>query len=141
VSSEEGKAVVRRYIDEVLNGKQVHLIDELVAENFVAHRNHPSMLPGRAGVHQAVAQNPPDYHATIEDLLADGDKVIARVTETATPTGDVFGIPAAGKRLTGSWIAIYRVREGQIAERWYEADLLGMMRQLGVMPQLGAAAE
>jgi steroid delta-isomerase-like uncharacterized protein len=79
----------------------------------------------------------PDMQFTIEDLLADGDTVVARTTARGTQTGEFQGIPATGAAVTASAIAIYRLAGGKIVEQWLEYDQLGLLQQLGVIPALG----
>jgi steroid delta-isomerase-like uncharacterized protein len=74
----------------------------------------------------------PGYHV-VEDLIAEGDKVVARITAHGTHEGELFGIPATGKTMRMSAIGMWRIADGKIVEHWYEADNLGMMQQLGVV--------
>ena len=73
----------------------------------------------------------PDYHTTIEDLIAEGNKVVARVTLTGTHTGDFYGIPPTGKRINLSAIYIVRIQDGKIVEHWGEENGVTVLRQLG----------
>ena len=76
----------------------------------------------------------PDQQWLIEDLIAEGDRVVARSTMTGTHTGDFFGIPASGKSVRMSGVHIVRIQDGRIAEHWGNNDDLGLMRQIGVIP-------
>jgi len=76
----------------------------------------------------------PDFHNTIEELIAEGDSVVARLTYRATHRGELFGIPATGKAIEYAGVAIFRVRKEQVAEGWVLGDTLGLMRQLGAVP-------
>src|SRR5215208_5272338 len=93
----------------------------------------------RAGeaVHGHVPLRFPDLRFTIEDLAAEGDKVIARFTMSATHRGELWGIPLTGKQLTLTAMEIYRIAEGKIDEQWVILDALGMMQQLGAIPEPG----
>ena len=71
-----------------------------------------------------------DVRMTVEDLVAEGDQVVARLTSTATPTGDFKGVPAAGKRYTIGEIHWFRLHDGQLVEHWHQIDSPGLMRQL-----------
>ncbi len=79
----------------------------------------------------------PDMHATIDDMVAEGDKVVVRYTVEGTQQGELLGVPPSGKRFQTSGISVYRLAEGKIAEQWEQADLLGLMQQLGVIPTPG----
>jgi steroid delta-isomerase-like uncharacterized protein len=135
-TADANKALVRRFIEEGLNGGDLAVIEEVVAADFVAHPLPPGQARGRAGVQEFAAEQraaAPDWHITIADIIAEGDRVAVRATGRGTPTRDFFGIPAAARRLEVSWIAIYRVEGSKIAERWSEADWLGVLRQAGVI--------
>ena len=95
------------------------------------------MPQGRAGIKQFFAMTRrglPDYHATVEDEAAEGDKVMYRVTFRGTHQGELMGIPPTGKQVTIAAIDIFRIAEGKIAEHWGIADKLGLLQQLGVAP-------
>jgi len=79
----------------------------------------------------------PDFQVTVEDVVAEGDKVARRVTLSGTHKGEYMGIPPTGKQMTMGVITIERIEGGKIAEQWGEADMLGLMQQLGVMPPPG----
>ena len=133
---EENKAVVRRYIEEGLNQHDFAVIDDVLATGPEARTAHR-----RARTINWTAS--PDWHYQIEDILADGDKVVARVAASGTHQHDwptPWGIaPATGKQITTSWIAIFRVADGKIVEQWAVSDALGQMQQLGVIPSPGQA--
>ena len=80
-----------------------------------------------------LAANPDGYHV-VEDMIAEGDKVVTRLSAYGTQTGELFGIPPTGKQVSMTAIAIHRIVNGKIVEHWGEADNLGMMQQLGVVP-------
>jgi steroid delta-isomerase-like uncharacterized protein len=75
----------------------------------------------------------PDFHRSMEDIIAEGDKVVARYTATGTHQGEFMGIPATGKRVTFGWITIYRIAAGKVAEEWLLFDQLSLLRQIGAM--------
>jgi predicted ester cyclase len=79
----------------------------------------------------------PDIAHTIEDQVAEGDKVVTRLRAHATHTGDLMGIAPTGKGVTIEGISIWRIADGKIEECWFNYDALGLMRQLGVIPELG----
>jgi steroid delta-isomerase-like uncharacterized protein len=138
VSAEENKSVSRRVAEEIFNGGNLDLADELYAPDYVLH--DPMLLEdlyGPEGLKQYAAMTLgafPDARVTVEDQVAEGDKVVSRWTATGTHTGDLMGIPPTGRRIEVSGITINRFSGGKIAEDWYQSDDLGMMRQIGVIP-------
>ena len=135
--SEENKAVIRRFYEEVWNEKNLDAIDELIAADHVDHTLPPGLPPGREGVKAFVSMYLsafPDTKMTIEDIVAEGDKVVTRWTATATHTGELMGIPATGKQVTVTGLDINRYSGGKSVEHWGKFDQMGMMQQLGVIP-------
>jgi len=135
MSTEENKAIVRQFYEQGATGARD---DELIAEDFVYHG--PAMLGevrGREGFKQVMGVFRgafPGFETTIEDMVAEGDRVVVRHTHHATQTGEFAGIPPTGKRVTVSGIEILRLRDGQIVEFWHMDDFLGLMQQLGAVP-------
>lgn len=132
---ETQKAVVQRTLDAINSGDLTTLGQQFTPD-YLDH-SRPGLPPGPEGVVQffAMARTAmPDLHATIEDLIAEGDRVVARGTITGTQTGDFMDIPATGKRVEIAYIDINRIADGKIAERWANQDDLGMLQQLGVIP-------
>jgi predicted ester cyclase len=82
----------------------------------------------------------PDLHHTIEDMIAEGDRVVTRLTAEGSNTGQFYGMPATGKPVRVSEIAIFRIADGKIVEQWPQSDALGMMQQLGMIPTPGSPA-
>jgi len=139
MSTEENKTIVRRF-EELFNEKQVDRADEFVARDYIDHAAQPGQAPGLDGAKQKWAMYIaaiPDLRVPIEDIVAEGDKVVVRWTAEGTQRGELLGIPPAGKRLRFSGISIYRLAEGQVAEVWEQFDRLGLMQQLGVIPTPG----
>ncbi len=135
---EKNKAVVMRYVDEIQNGHSIDAIDSIFAEDFVDHVaiNGGLFLGGIDGLKRGYAtflNAFPDLHATVEDLIAEGDKVVAYKTLTGTHRGTHLGIPATGKRVQHKIISIYGIKNGTIAEYWGLQDELTLMQQLGVV--------
>jgi steroid delta-isomerase-like uncharacterized protein len=134
------KAVVRRYFEEVLSAGNLELIDTLIAHNYSSH--YPAgyeLGGGPEDVRQivtSVRRAFPNVHFTVEDLIAEGEKVVCRWTFRGEQEGDFMGIPASGRNATVMGIAVYRVVGGQIAEAWFTWDALGLMRQLGAATPL-----
>jgi len=136
--AEENKAIVRRWVDEAYNPGNVGLMDELFAADFVNHDPANPQVRDLEGLKQDVRTQQvafPDRHTSIDELLADGDKVIKRFTFRGTQTGEWNGIPATGKQVTLQGIDILRIENGQIKEIWWGYDALGVLQQLGVIPQ------
>lgn len=140
MSAEENKALMRRYYVEVWQEGNRASAEELVAPDFVDHMPGPDQPPGRAG-HDATLRMVrtafPDAQFTIDDLLADGDKVVGRWTMRATHKGELMGIPPTGKPVEMSGIDIGRWEGGQLVEVWHMEDIMGLMMQLGVVPGFG----
>ncbi len=129
--------VVSRFIEEFKNNGNHGIVDELMSPDFVHHLTDPRLPAGRDGIKalgQVIVAGFPDVHASVEDLVADGDKVIERTQTSATHTGEFNGIPATGKKVGWTEIHIYRLVDGKIAEQWSEIDLLGLLVQLGAIP-------
>jgi steroid delta-isomerase-like uncharacterized protein len=140
MSTEENKALLRRYTEEVWNNRNTSLVEEFVAQDFVDHHLSPELGGGPAAIKAEMNQITgafPDFHVTIEDLIAEGDKVVARATNRGTHQGEFQGIPATGKRVCVSAIAIARIADGKLAEWWENADVLGLMQQIGAIPAPG----
>jgi steroid delta-isomerase-like uncharacterized protein len=141
IAVETNVGVVRRFIDEVFLHGRFDAVDELVTDDFTPH-TWGSMPPGRAGLKQAierVSQGLSDAHMTVDDVVAQDDKVAVRLTSSATQTGPFMGLPPSGKRYEIGEIHWFRLRDGRICEHWHQADFLGMLRQLGAMPGGGGA--
>ena len=139
MSTEENKTIVRRF-EELFNEKQVDRADEFVAPDYIDHGALPGQAPGLDGAKQKWAMYIaaiPDLRVPIEDMVAEGDKVMVRWTAEGTQRGELLGIPPAGKRLRFSGISIYRLAEGKVAEVWEQFDRLGLMQQHGVIPTPG----
>ena len=139
MQAETNTTVASRWYEEVFNAGNVALIDELFAPDFVDH-DPSNPLPGLEGVRQLVSMYRgafPNLRLTIEDEITEGDRVVTRFTGRGTHKGSLMGIPPTGKRVTITAIDILRFENGRIAEHWGNQDLLGMMRQLGVIPAPG----
>jgi len=134
MAAEENKTLVRRLIEEAWNKGNLAVIDELLSPDYVLHIDAPG-APGREGYKQAVAMHRAAWsnlRLTIEDMIAEGDKVAMRGTLRGVHEGEYMGIPPTGKQATWGAISIRRIEGGQIAEEWVEVDMLGLLQQLGV---------
>ena len=137
MSPEDNKTIIRTYVETIWNQQQIDRADELVAPDFLDHAALPGQAPGLAGAKQKWAMYQtgiPDLHVTIEDLVAEGDKVAARRSYEGTHQGELLGIPATGKRVQIGGISIFRLAGGKITEHWEQIDGLALMQQLGVFP-------
>jgi steroid delta-isomerase-like uncharacterized protein len=141
MSSEDNKALVQRFFEEVFNQKRLERADEFVAPDYLDHAAVPGQGPGLEGAKQQrwaiYFAAIPDLHATIDDMVAEGDKVVVRYTVEGTQQEELLGVPPTRKRFQTSAICIYRLAEGKVAENWEQMDTLGLMQQLGVIPAPG----
>jgi len=140
MSTEDNKAVVRRFYEEVMNQKKRAVLDEVFDLNVVDHFAPPGTPGGLEGARQTLGMFLsafPDLHFTVEDMIAEGDRVVARVTMSGTQQGPFMGIPPTSKHVTVTGIDINRFVGGKSVEHWVEMDRLGLMQQLGVIPALG----
>jgi steroid delta-isomerase-like uncharacterized protein len=136
VSIEDNKALARRFFEEVWNQADESAIDRYIAEN--AGGNDPDFGTGREAFraqwkkwHAAF----PDLHFEVEDVIAEGDKVVTRWVLTGTHKGEFQGIPATGKSIRVTGMSLDRLSGGQIAEGFDGWDNLGLRQQLGVLPK------
>jgi len=140
MSTEENKALARRFLEDVFNRGNLDLIDELIPSDTVDHNPLPGQPPGSAGVKWVVRlfrEAFPDLHFALEDQVAEGDTVASRWTFSGTQQGPLFGIPATGKRVSVSGIDVVRIAAGKMTEHWVAMDQLGMLQQLGAVPTPG----
>lgn len=136
--SEQNKALVRRFYEEIDKGN-IEVLDELVAEDYIDHDPppFPGLPPGREGLKQAFRmfqRATPGVHR-IEEQIAEGDKVVTRLTSTGKHEGDLPGAPRTGNDLKMTSITIHRIAGGKLVEKWAEKDVLGFLQQIGVMAQ------
>lgn len=141
--SEQNKAVIRGLVEGFWNKKDVKAFDDAFAARFVDR----TPMPGTDGTKEAlkavvlgIQAAVPDARTTLDDLVAEGDKVTWRWTFQGTHKGPLMGIPATGKRITLTGITIDRIAGGQIVERWHQIDTLSLMQQLGVIPPPGQSS-
>ncbi len=136
MSTEENKAINHRAYEEGLNQRNLAIFDELCTPDFVAHPSSRT-IQGLESYKQFLSMYLtafPDLHFTIEDEIAEGDKVVIRYTLRGTHKGDLVGIPPTGKQVTQTGVSIVRLANGKGVEIWLNADDLGMLQQLGVIP-------
>ena len=141
---EANKANAQRFVDEVVNGGNLAVIDELLAPDFVDHGGPVGVPPTRDGTKAIMAMLHkafPDLHATVDDVIAEGDKVVQRTTSHGTMTGAMMGMPPSGKSATWQQIHILRFANGKQVEHWAVIDQLGMLQQLGFAEAPGQPAD
>ena len=134
---ERNKAVIRRFVEEVQNQKNFDVFDELNDPEFVNLSSPPGVPSDREGGKMYLSgflNAFPDSRFTIDDMVAEEDRVVTKKTLVGTHTGDLGEIPATGKRVTLQYVDIMRVRNGKIVEHWLSMDQLSLLQQLGVIP-------
>jgi predicted ester cyclase len=139
MSVEDNKAIARR-IFEVFNTGNMALADAVIAADVVDHQPPPGIEQGLAGFKQLIGMlraGFPDLQVTIEDVIAEGDKVTVRSIIHGTHQGDFMGIAPTGKPVKFQAIDVLRLAGGKAVEHWGNQDDLGMLQQLGVIPTLG----
>ena len=135
--SEQNKAIVRRLFDEMMDMGNMAVFDEIYAANLIYHGTgelENSDLEGLKQLVTAIANAFPNFPGTLDDIIAEGDKVVYRWTFSGTHKAEFNGLPATGKHVEVRAISVNRVAGGKIVEEWENFDQLGMMQQLGVIP-------
>jgi steroid delta-isomerase-like uncharacterized protein len=137
----ENKAIVRRLYEEVWNKRRVELVDELISPSHAMHDNHlPDSGVGPEAYKRNVARfvtGFPDLRLTVEDMLAENDKVAVGWTISGTHKGEFRGISPTGKKVSMEGITINHIVDGKIMDSYISADYLGLMQELGVAPAFG----
>lgn len=139
MSPERNKEIARLLlIDDISKGNEA-VADQIIHPEFFDHTNPPGMQRGLEG-HKAIVRlfrgAFPDLDWQIDDLISEGDKVVARTTMSGTNLGDFFGIPATGKKVTMGGVHIMRIADDKVIEHWGSNDDLSLMRQLGIVPEM-----
>ena len=135
--SEENKALVRRFLDELQNKQNLDIVDELVSPGYPGEGtssiggDSPEALKEGSRARKVAF---PDTHWTIDDQIAEGDKVVTRFTIRGTHKGEYQGIAPTDKEIVTTGILIHRIDNGKLVECWAALDRLGMMQQLGAIP-------
>ena len=144
MSTEELKARARRVVEEILNQGDLAVANELISPDCVHHVPGPQPAPGLAGLMGWLALTQrifPDFHAIVEDEIAEGDRVVQRITCYGTHRGEFCGVLPTGEPVAFSSIEISRAGvDGKFTERWSSADLLGVLHRLGVAPARSPAS-
>jgi steroid delta-isomerase-like uncharacterized protein len=136
---EQNKTIARRAFEEVQSRGNLALVDELVAGDYVGHTPLKE-IHGPEGAKQffsMLREAFPNMQVTVEDQIAEGDKVVTRWTGRGTHKGHFQGMPPTGRQMTMTGITIFRIAAGKLVEGWTNADMLGLMQQLGVVPVPG----
>ena len=134
---DQNKTVVSRYYADVLNGGEVDLLDEIAVEDYVEHDPLPGQGNGRTDFKQRVetlrsAFAPISF--TVEDVIAEGDRVVVRWRSSGKHSGEFLGIPPTDREYTINGIDIHACRDGRLAEHWHVVDQLAQLQQLGLVP-------
>ena len=137
--SQQNKDIARRIPEEITSLGKFELIDEIFAPNFVDHTFVPAfgLSPGRVGIRQFITMlrsGFPDIDIKVQDSFAEGDIVVVRNLAKGTHTGEFMGIAPTGNQVTWTETHFVRMVNGQVVEHWVDADRLGLMQQLGVIP-------
>jgi len=138
MAAEQDKALIVRFVEELFNRGNIGIVDEIFAPDFIEREQLPPGIPsGREGVKVLATMLRsafPDFKATIDDILAEGDKVVIRMTWSGTQKGEFMGVPATGKRVSVGVIDIIRITNGKLVEHWGQMDSMSLMQQLGAIP-------
>lgn len=139
MSAGENSAISRRFWEEVAEGRNLELAQELLSQDYLHH--DPNLpLEMQHGRDAYISHLPmfyaafPDFHLTVEDMVAEGNRVAVRWSFRGTHQGELMGLPATGRQVTASGITIQRFADGTIVEGWTNFDVLGMMQQIGAIP-------
>ena len=134
---EENKKIINDFIEEVINRKNLNAADVIVSEDFIEHLPFPGQGPGREGLKFALTSmftGFPDMHWTVQEQIAEGEKVVTRFTWTGTHQGEFMGIPPTNKSVEVWGVVIDVVRNNLFSESRIIMDSAGLLQQLGVMP-------
>jgi steroid delta-isomerase-like uncharacterized protein len=135
---EENKAIHRRVYEEIWNKGNLSVADEVISSDYIYHP-----LPEHRGpewykeIYHDFARAFADFHCKIEDMIAEGDKVMVRTTITGTHAREFWGVAPTGKQISVTEVAVVRIKGGKIVEEWGGPDMLNLMQQLGVFPPMG----
>jgi steroid delta-isomerase-like uncharacterized protein len=129
--------IVRKFFEVGPSKGDLTAADALLHEEFSLHTPLPTPGPGIEAMNTVITTCRAAFHGlqvTVDDIMAVGDKVTARFTARGVHKGEFMGLPPTGKTITMTGIEIFRIKEGKIAELWGEANLIGLMQQLGILP-------
>lgn len=135
------KDLVRRFVEEVKNKRQLHRLNEFFAPDYKEHNDTvASFGPGTTGYGNFLGhlfEAFPDDKLTLELITADGDLVSYRATETGTHKAEFLKIPATGRTATWTEIQFFRIKDNRVVEHWVDVDIFSWFTQLGVIPPMG----
>lgn len=131
MTTEDNKALARRFIKEIFEQGRPEAVDELCADDFIGHTWGNADKDGLKAAMARVAQGLADATFSIEDEIGEDDLVAVRLTASARHVGEFMGMPASGRTYEIGEIHIFRVRDGRVSEHWHQFDSAGMMKQLG----------
>jgi steroid delta-isomerase-like uncharacterized protein len=140
MSPEDNRAAVRRFYEDVINGKNAEMIDDLAADDSVDHTFAGQGIEASKQFFAMLFQAFPDIRVEVHDVIVEGDLVAARVTYSGTHQGEFIGIPATGRRAETAGVDFFRMRDGRQAEHWGGPDMASLLQQLGVMSPPNASA-
>jgi steroid delta-isomerase-like uncharacterized protein len=137
MSNEANRAIVARFYETALNAGDVTVLEELASPDYEEHDPIPDQGTGRDGLRDRVRMIVDAFgqRFTVEDVIAEGDRVVVRWTGSGTHVGEFMGIPPTGRSFTISGIDIYRMADGKMAEHWHVVDQLALLGQLGLLPE------
>jgi steroid delta-isomerase-like uncharacterized protein len=136
---EDNKTLIRRHFEEIWNQYRLDVVEEIVSPDYDSHYPIPGQPEGIAGFIYAVRTIRdafPDMVITIEDMIAEGDKVVTRLTARGTHLGSLGDIAPTGRQATWTGMRMFRIVDGKIAEHWANWDDVSLGRQLGILPPL-----
>ncbi len=135
MTPDDSKGLVRRFYEEIDKGN-IDAMDQFVAEDYIDHNPAPFVVAtGLEGLKQSFKifqKATPGYHI-IEDQIAEGDKVVTRLTSIGKHDGDLPGAPRTGNDMKMTSITIHRIANGKLAEKWSEKDMIALFTQIGIM--------
>jgi steroid delta-isomerase-like uncharacterized protein len=136
-----GNKDLARRLYTLINEGRVDQVANLISPDYIEHDPLPGQGSGQEGVLDRFSMITTALapHFTVEDLITEGDRIVVRWTNRGTHVGEFAGIPATGRPFTIAGIDIYRVADEQLCEHWHVIDQLGMLAQLGLLPQTAAA--
>ena len=137
MSAEEHKALVRRFVDEFWSKGNLAVADELMAPDAVVHEPVAGTPADLKPIARAIRAAFPDWHSTVDEMIAEGDRVVERWTGRGTHRGEWQGIPPTGTRVAVPGVVFYRIAGGKIVEFRGQFDRMSLMQQLGVVPGPG----
>ncbi|WZO99552.1 ester cyclase [Isosphaeraceae bacterium EP7] len=133
----DNAAIVRQFVDEVLNQGDFDGLGRFMREDVVQHVPFPGRDPGLSGFQEMLRSARvafPDLQWSVEEQMVDGDRVLTRFVWTGTQLGPFLGVPATGRKVTVSGMALDRLNDGKITETRFLMDTFGLMTQLGALP-------